>query len=479
MKRLFAVTIVSILSPRVVVVVSAEIAAAFLLPAITISSSSRRQPQRKEQSLLRLHATIPSWQEIEQLLGDNKELPKQPRSIDSVLSPTTTTTPTTFSTDRPTLFRERHGWCPYSERVWLALELAGVDYDTVRIDNTGGPRPSYFSGQTPQMKWPNGGEKFQGESMDLVYEIEKRYGSSLSSSLSNPQQQAHIQDTVNKFQSIFPRARPSSRAAYLFQSNGGEPLSRSTFQQTLQKTDELLKSQSGGGPFFCGSELTAADVAWAPFLERYRYQLPCLHEGLNPDDAKVYPHLSKWYHAMDQIPVYACRVKGDASSWRKVLTMAGFGNAGLPPAIQGNMQDLVKIEQGMAAASTIDLDIWKVYASTRPYVSAKSPHADAASIIARNRQAILQDTLKRATTAPWNQRGLPETNEQADKALRALAAILLQVHPKEQHDVIANQVDGLATVASFLDERMCVPRDMGAMSAATIKTLSHELSRLA
>jgi len=36
-----------------------------------------------------------------------------------------------FSEERPTLFRERHGWCPYSERVFLALEYKGIEYDTV------------------------------------------------------------------------------------------------------------------------------------------------------------------------------------------------------------------------------------------------------------------------------------------------------------------------------------------------------------
>ena len=61
-----------------------------------------------------------------------------PHLIDSALAP-----------DKPvldgtlTLFRERHGWCPYSERVWLALEAKNVAYDTVLIDNMGA-RPRWF-----------------------------------------------------------------------------------------------------------------------------------------------------------------------------------------------------------------------------------------------------------------------------------------------------------------------------------------------
>merc|ERR1719272_1432416 len=31
------------------------------------------------------------------------------------------------------LYRERNGWCPYPERVWLALEHKGIAYETVLI----------------------------------------------------------------------------------------------------------------------------------------------------------------------------------------------------------------------------------------------------------------------------------------------------------------------------------------------------------
>ena len=144
--------------------------------------------------------------------------------------------------------------------------------------------------------------------------------------------------------------RPSSRAAYLFQYNG-EPIWKSTFEETLHKANDKLFH--GDGPFMAGkSTPTAADIAYAPFLERCRYQLPCLHHGLDPTDASnKYPALSKWYHAMDQIPVYACRINGDASSWCKVLTMAGLGNAGVPPAIQQNMQERILWEETEAKES--------------------------------------------------------------------------------------------------------------------------------
>lgn len=367
-------------------------------------------------------------------------------SIDSVFSPDKPD-----FTDRPALFRERHGWCPYSERVWLALEHLGVPYDTIRIDNTGGPRPSYYAGQTPQVRWPEGNT--QSESMDLVQEINDRYsqddGLQTSSSV--------VQETIRAFRNIFPRnARPSSRAAFLFRYNG-DPLFRSTFQETLQQTNDLLGETEG--PFFCGPDLTAADVAWVPFLERYRYQLPCLHDGLDPYSSDDYANLRRWYDAMDRVPAYACRVRGDGSSWRKVLTMTGFGNAGVPPDIVGNMEELMRAETE-SSLKLVNQDVWDEYASTRPYV-ASTPQAQAAMVLVQNREAIVKDTLKRTA---GNGGVLPTTREGLEEAMRGLASCLLKDTSVSSSSVVA--------LAKFLDERMCVPRDMGAMSAAFIKKVA-------
>ena len=326
-----------------------------------------------------LRLAVPSWSDLEQEMGETYQSPS-PISIDSVLQPTIPT----YSSEHPTLFRERHGWCPYSERVWLTIELLNIPYDTILIDNTGGPRPSFYvGGQTPQMKWPET-ERRQGESMDLVERLDREYAS-----FDFQTTDSNVKNAIAQFKNIFPsRARPSSRAAFLFQNNV-MPLFRKTFEDTLQKTDQLL-SEYSEGPFFLGDAPTAADIAWAPFLERYRYQLPALHLGLFPDDSQVYPHLTAWYQAMDQIPEYICRVKGNASSWRKVLLMAGFGNAGMvPPQITENIQDLIQQAEEqhktMGRQSSINLDLWQKYAAHRPYV-APTPQAQVAQTICGNRQ---------------------------------------------------------------------------------------------
>ena len=368
--------------------------------------------------------------------------------------------------------RERHGWCPYSERVWLALEVKQIPYDTIKIDNTGhGRRPSYFSGQTPRMRWPENG-KVQGESMDLVRELEKRYPDNLPN-LYPDDIQSEVINKIRAFNNIFPkRARPSSRAAFLFRYDG-EPLWKNEFEKVLKDTDELLSETAKDGPFFCGQRLTAADIAWAPFLERYGAQLPCLHDGLHPTSDDAYPHLKAWYQAMDtQIPAYSCRVKGDFSSWRKVLTMAGYGNAGIPPTVLTRMNDATLAESYPLSEkdSQTQQSVWDEYiSSARPWMAA-TPAAEASSTIVRNRSYILKDILKRSP------QGMDMDDEESiDLAIRALAAILSDTLSEEDL-AECKSVSGVSALATFLDDRMCVPRDMGSMSAASIKRLAYELS---
>lgn len=56
--------------------------------------------------------------------------------------------------------------------------------------------------------------------------------------------------------------------------------------------DKLGPLDALPGVFFwdhgrCPVQISAADCAWAPFLERYAAQLPLLHSGLRPYDARL------------------------------------------------------------------------------------------------------------------------------------------------------------------------------------------------
>ena len=221
---------------------------------------AKRKQRAAAPTMMASDEGAPSWGTLETALVSAVSVPR-PFVIDSVRERDTPN----FSSEQPTLFRERHGWCPYSERVWLALELKGIKYDTVLIDNTGGGRPSYFSGSTPQIRWANG--RTQGESMDLVRLLDTEYPDAPALWPPEGVKKGAVDRMVSAWKGTFPRSsRPSSRAAFLF-SYDGDALPRSSFEKVLAETEALL-GEHDDGPFFCGTSVSAADVAWAPFLER-------------------------------------------------------------------------------------------------------------------------------------------------------------------------------------------------------------------
>ena len=104
---------------------------------------------RPEVHLMLSQPALPSWAALAALVPSSTV--KRPISTDWILTPDHDSLQ---SSGRLTLFRERNGWCPYSARLWLALELKELDYDTVRIDTSFNGRPSFLSDATPQIQWP-------------------------------------------------------------------------------------------------------------------------------------------------------------------------------------------------------------------------------------------------------------------------------------------------------------------------------------
>ena len=372
---------------------------------------------------------------------------------------------------RVILCRERNGWCPYSERVWLALEVKMIEYDTILIDNMGGPRPSWYGGQTPQVRF-TGDASFRGESMNLVKQIDKL--NSNSGVILYPEDRVKdVESAISAFRNTYPRGtRPSSRAAFLFRGSG-EPLSMSDFEKTLEGTEKLLKEANSklGGTFFCGEEITAADIAWAPFLERYAAQLPLLHDNLYPRDAKKYPRLSQWYNSMETlIPCYHSRVQGDPASWLKVLKQQGFGNAGLAPEMissmhtsqQGGKERLLKNMRFVAH---------QYYAKNRPWV-ADTPFEEAVCLCVKNREAIVKDMLKKNGPTFDNDAGVAEEAlyQLVCQLLASLedteTALITGILPQDgEQQPRSDSAAKALMAASYMVDRICVPRDMGSSTA--------------
>ena len=58
---------------------------------------------------------------------------------------------------RVVLFRDRNGWCPFCERIWLALEVKNADYITCLVDDDyKQPPPLGGDSCLPRIQWSDG-----------------------------------------------------------------------------------------------------------------------------------------------------------------------------------------------------------------------------------------------------------------------------------------------------------------------------------
>lgn len=381
----------------------------------------------------------PSWEELSQLLP----CPPPPPPL----------------ADAPVLLRrERHGWCVQSAQLWLALELKAIPYVCERV----------AASDAPCLVLPNG--VVEHDSVAAIRALEVAYP---TPPLWPPAgvAAADVDASIAAFLAALPAARSSSRAAHLFSPHEGfayDPLPEATFVASLDAIEAILRA-SPPGPFFTGGALSAADVVAAPILERYAAQLPLLHRGLRARDA-AWPCLEGWYDAMDSVGAYACRVRGDAPSWRKVLSTAPWWPAGWPPrggpdergdprggALHLTLEESVVAFGGGAVSDAL----WGEYEREREWV-APTAAMEAAAAIVRNAPAILRDAVAQGV----------QDATQGDEALRALVAMLLASPQSATPDAGVH----VNAFAAYLDDRMCVPRDMGAPAAAAIRQLHRRLN---
>lgn len=416
-----------------------------------------------------------SWSALQEALPSSSSK-DEPLVIDPALHDCMDTQPQ-YNKDRLTLFRERNGWCPYSQRVWLALEYKSIEYDTILIDNTG-RKPSWYAGNTPSVIWPSSGQR-QSESIDIIERLDAEYPDTPLLYPVDSKGKSEVMHLISAFRDVFPRmTRPSSRSAFLFQSNG-MPVFKADFEKTLDNTDLLLAKHSG--PFFYGNQFTAADVAWIPFLERYSYQLPILHIGLNLRDAQRWPNLARWFDAIEQEECmngcYASKCQGDQQSWAKVLNQAGYGNDGVIPDVQ---ESGWVSESELLQSYPLKCEVFSRYAKDKDYL-ANTPNEEAAARIVLNQLVLKKDMLKYFSSQSTD----IMDEDKIDEGLRCFCDILMV---GEDIDFMINSATSssseiearltmVRSVAEYFDSRMCIPRDMCILSAHCIRKLYWKLTK--
>ncbi|KAJ8599937.1 hypothetical protein CTAYLR_002805 [Chrysophaeum taylorii] len=345
-----------------------------------------------------------------------------------------------------TLYRDTNGWCPFCERVWIALEKKGIAYDEVLINLY--DKPKYYTDMIPTGLVPaieihdgsyNSGSPGSGELVYESSEILKR----LDVLVPNVDLRAN-----EEVPEVVERALSTAYAvAY------GGSRNATAYVEAMDALDAILD------PFVRGEKLSAADLVMVPMMERYRYQLDLFSPG-NKKLLDGKPGLRRWFAALEADPAYR-RVAGDEYSWTATAAafLRIFGNAtdDDPRAIDARERSAAILEAAEADAEALEDSAACLEAATK---------------LVANHRAVVDDACN--VDPPKSQTRLTRLGaadrDAVDATLRVAAAALLDGAVGDA----AQAADPRA--ARLVASRLCAPRDMSAPAA---RSLRHVLMRLA
>lgn len=369
------------------------------------------------------------------------------------------------------LYRDKECICAACESVWLALEVKNVEYVTVLVD--GRNHDGQF--MLPHITWHDdhddvtiNAKSTTSDPVQLLEQIQKRYPDT------PPQFYPPLSSAVDasrcnilRLPGVMPRNSDSnlqSLAPYLFRSDG-TLVQPSSHAVSLEEVEEM-QEEYYLGDFLCGKSITAADLIWAPYLERYAVQLPIVYENrarLNPRNRNLYGEVDNWYKVMEEeVAAYSCRVMGDARHWRRCLEVAtsvhnervvGEEERVSLPNVPDERGWWMKTKKNNKAG-----EIWSEYCSNnRPWL-APTPGGEVALFLIRNRENIM-DAAVVALDDCFD-------SNTADESLREVIQVLLEwdvyFDQSSEEETAQPLSEGGLRMALFVAEEMIqVPRDLG------------------
>eukprot|EP00250_Pteridium_aquilinum_P000067 c10086_g1_i1 orf=208-930(+) len=196
--------------------------------------------------------------------------------------------------------------CPYAQRAWSARNYKGLEnIELVAIDLFDKPKwyleKVYPIGKVPSLEH-NG--KVKGESLDLLEYIDQNFeGPSLYPKGSGKEEAAKellkfSDEVIKQFFTAF--GNKEAKTAYAEEHIG----------PVLDHLETALQKFSNEGPFFLG-QLSAVDLAYAPFFERFELLTP---ELLNYDIFEGRPKLAKWFKVMNTVDAYTSTITYEKNS---------------------------------------------------------------------------------------------------------------------------------------------------------------------
>jgi len=341
-----------------------------------------------------------------------------------------------------TLYRDRHSWCPYCQKIWLWLEFKKIPYRIRKINMfCYGRKEAWFLDKVRSGKLP--AIEFKGqiitESDKIIAFLENEFGA-LGSYITS----SHLREIRELEREIFRSwcnwlCRESSN--FIHNSHR-----RKRFKDSISKFDEILKRSASGliDPVLSNSgkvEPGIGDIIFIPYMERMNASLT-YYKGFNL--RSNYRYVDNWLTLFEETSTYR-GTQGDFHTH----------SHDLPPQMGGCYKE--SNETQIAFSNSIDtgeglgnFEINKNYDSKH---SAK---------IALKRVIKHKDNLIKVN---------PYDKEYFEESLRAALTLMITGEL-----VIPEKLSGKSL--RYLKNRISVPRDMPIISARLFRQSLNKIELL-
>jgi hypothetical protein len=355
----------------------------------------------------------------------------------------------------PILYRDKQCIDLASEIVWLALECKNIEYITVLVDS---------DDNVPRIIWPDEeSTSITTDPIQLLEQIQTYYPDPLPFYPKISISVDASRSNILRLPGVMPRnSDPSLMSASPFLFLSDSLVSKSSHCVSIEELEEMMEEYEG--PYICGKDMTAADLVWMPYIERYAVQLPLIFpnvEVLNPRSA-AYELVREWCQSMENVAAYACRVRGDPRHWRNCLqNSVEIHNARSDDQVK--LAPLPKRKRWWLKSNSKSDALWKQYSHVdgervRPWLGDTAKH-EAGLYLLRNRESILQKCTECADF------------KGTDEALRFIIAQLIDLDVNEDMACLSNAVEVLEFVIDVIE----VPRDLGMVPAMALVELLTEI----
>jgi len=341
-----------------------------------------------------------------------------------------------------TLYRDRHSWCPYCQKIWLWLEYKRIPYRVKKINMfCYGQKESWFLDKVRSGKLP--AIEFKGqvitESDDIIAFLENEFGALGSFITSN-----HLIKIRELEREIFKSwCNWLCRESFNFIENS---IRKKRFKESISKLDEILSRSKSG---FVDPSVSntgeigpgVGDVIFIPYMERMNASLN-YYKGFNL--RSNYRYVDNWLTLFEGTSAYR-GTQGDFHTH----------SHDLPPQMGGCYKEIK--EEQITISNLIDTG-----KGLGNYELNKNYDSKYFAKIALERVIKHKDNLLKVN--PYNK-------ESFEESLRSALT-----HMMTGEVIIPEKLSGISL--RYLKNRISVPRDMPIISARLLRQSLNKIESL-